>query len=67
MMLAYAIDFAQPYMDLGFTVPVGAGACVFIVLMEITSILENACEINPELPEQLKRLLVSQKGGDRND
>ena len=36
-------------MDLGVAVPVAAAICAYICLMEITSIIENACKINPNL------------------
>jgi phage-related holin len=52
--LGYLMDYAQRYLDLGVAVPVGAAACVYIVLMETGSTLENLCETNPELmPERL--------------
>ena len=49
VVLAEVIDHAQTYIDLGFTVPVLASACVYICLTEITSIVENLGEINPEI------------------
>ena len=52
--LGFLMDYAQNYVDLGVAVPVGAAACVYIVLMETGSILENLCETNPELmPDKL--------------
>lgn len=54
IVLGYLIDFAQGYLDLGFTVPVAAAICVYIILMEVSSIIENACKINPEImPDKL--------------
>lgn len=49
IILGYMVDFAQAYMDLGFSVPVAGAICVYIVLMEICSITENLCQITPEL------------------
>jgi hypothetical protein len=45
------MEYAQRFVDLGlsFAVPVGTAACVYIILMEAGSILENLCRINPEL------------------
>ena len=52
--LGYLMDYAQNYVDLGVAVPVGAAACVYIVLMETGSTLENLCVANPELmPDKL--------------
>jgi phage-related holin len=52
--LGFLMDFAQQYIDIGVSIPVGAAACVYIALMEVGSILENLCETNPELmPDKL--------------
>lgn len=54
LVLGWLMDYAQGYVDLGVSVPVGAAACVYIVLMECGSILENLCQTNPELmPDRL--------------
>lgn len=47
--LAYVCQWGSLHMDLGFTVPLMPSACAYISLTEITSILENLCELNPEL------------------
>lgn len=49
IILGVLVDFAQRYMDLGVSIPVTAAICVYICLMEISSILENVCKINPQL------------------
>lgn len=54
MVLGVLVDFAQGYLDLGVSIPVGGAICGYISLMEIGSSLENVCEINPEImPNQL--------------
>ncbi|MCQ2441715.1 MAG: phage holin family protein [Oscillospiraceae bacterium] len=64
MLLGYGVDFAQNYVDLGFNVPVSASICVYIVLMEVASILENLCSLNPELvPESVRGIFASQNNG----
>ena len=60
MILGWLVDFAQGYLDLGVAVAI----CVYICLMEITSIIENVCKINPDiLPDKLADLF----GGLKND
>ena len=55
IVLGLMVDYAQTFIDLGLTVPVAAAICSYIILMEIGSIIENVCEINPEImPEKLK-------------
>ena len=65
MVLGILVDFAQGYLDLGVSIPVGGAICAYIVLMEIGSSLENVCEINPEImPNQLTAIFGVKKGGD---
>lgn len=56
VVFGFAVDKAQAYFDLGVTIPVAIAICTYIVIMEIGSIIENICEINPQiLPEKLKK------------
>jgi phage-related holin len=49
------VDYAQLYIDLGASIPVALSICGYICLMEIGSIIENICQINPEiLPDKIK-------------
>ena len=49
------VDYAQSLVDLGVTIPVASSVCVYIILMEIGSIIENVATINPEiLPDKIK-------------
>ena len=47
------IDWAETIMPLGFEAPVFYLTAAYIVLMEITSILENVVRLNPGLSEIL--------------
>lgn len=46
---AALIEWGAQWLDLGFELPLVAPVLVSIVLIEITSILENCVKINPEL------------------
>jgi len=49
------VDYAQTLIDLGVTIPIAVPVCGYIILMEIGSIIENICTINPEImPDKLK-------------
>lgn len=49
------VDYTQTFMDIGITVPVATPICVYIVLMECGSIIENIGAINPEIvPQKMK-------------
>lgn len=55
MCFGWLVDYAQGFVDLGMEIPVAGALCTYIVLMEIGSIIENVCVINPEiLPEKIK-------------
>ncbi len=49
MALAYMLEVGSAHVDLGFDVPLFVPACVYIVLNETASILENIAALNPEL------------------
>ena len=67
MILGALVDFAQGYLDLGVAVPVAAAICVYICLMEITSIIENVCKINPQIvPDKLAALFGGLKRDDND-
>lgn len=49
------VDYAQTYIDLGVSIPVASTVCLYIILMEIGSIIENVCVINPRvIPNKLQ-------------
>jgi polar amino acid transport system substrate-binding protein len=49
------VKYAQHYIDIGIIVPVSLPVCAYIIVMEIGSIIENVCTINPQImPEKLK-------------
>lgn len=48
------VDFSQRYIDIGVSLPILNVVCAYIILMEITSIVENICELNPDImPDKL--------------
>lgn len=48
--LAYLIDWGSLHMGLGFSGVILPSVCAYICLTEVTSIWENCCKINPDLP-----------------
>lgn len=62
ILLFVTIDILQMYYDLsavlGFALNVTPFVCGYIILMELMSIIENICVINPEImPEKLISIL----------
>lgn len=59
IVFATLVDYAQSLVDLGYSVPVAIPVCVYIIAMEIGSIIENLCTINPEfMPAKLKSYFI---------
>lgn len=55
IIFGWLVDYAQSFVDLGVTIPVAVSMCVYVILMEIGSIIENVCVINPEImPDKIK-------------
>ena len=66
IVFAFLIDYAQTFIDLGVTIPVAGAVCTYIITMEIGSIIENVCVINPEiLPEKLKTYFIKLTGDEK--
>lgn len=63
LLVACCMDAAmRAGIDIGFDVPVFDAACIYVITMEVVSILENIKEMNPELAEtKLFTLLTSFK------
>lgn len=57
--LTYAVD----YIDLGINVPLLQSVAVYICVMELVSIVENICAVNPQLTKFFKPYLEKLKGG----
>lgn len=49
IMFGVLCEWASSFIDLGFSLPVQPAVCVFIILIEVMSNLENLCKISPEL------------------
>lgn len=49
VILAVGIEFASTIVDLGFDVPLTVVTCVYVVITEALSILENLCALNGDL------------------
>ena len=49
IVLGFLCEWAMQFVDLGFDVPIASAICVYIILTEIMSILENLGKLSPEL------------------
>ncbi len=47
--LAYVIQYAAQYAELGFEVPTVVAVCVYVTVTEAVSVFENLCVLNPNL------------------
>ena len=68
VLFAVLVDYTQGYLDLGITIPLTVAVCGYIVVMEIGSIIENVCTINPEiLPHEMKKYFSKLSAGEGNE
>ncbi|MBQ8426178.1 MAG: phage holin family protein [Clostridia bacterium] len=64
IMFGVLVDYVQQHIDIGVNVPVATSFCVYIILMECGSIIENIGKINPEiLPAKLCEHFTKLKKG----
>ncbi len=47
--LAYVIQYAARFVELGFEVPTVVAVCAYVILTEMVSVFENLCVLNPVL------------------
>lgn len=59
---AYLLEYAMKYVDLGISIPCVNAVVIYICAMELISILENICAVNPELCALFKPYLEKLKG-----
>jgi hypothetical protein len=59
--LAVLCDFGQKYLDIGFTIPISKGVCVYVITCEIGSVWENLYIINPEITAKAKSFFIHSK------
>ncbi len=57
----YLCEFCFPMIGVNFQVPLAAGICVYIVLMETASIVENLAVMNPNIAGILNKFFDSEK------
>ena len=65
-------EYSMYYIDLGFTVPIQDAVCIYIIVTEMVSVLENLAKISPELAnvkfmDIFKRDKVGDSDSDKNN
>lgn len=63
MAIAYFVEYAIVYINIGVDVPAVPAVTVYICIMELISILENICAVNPQMCALFKPYLDKLKGG----
>lgn len=61
--VAYFVEYAIVYINIGIDVPAVPAVTVYICIMELISILENICAVNPQMCALFKPYLDKLKGG----
>lgn len=65
--LALLLEYSTYHLDLGFTAPLTAPVCAYIVITEAVSVFENITRINPDLKESPIFKLLGQNQNRRKD
>lgn len=65
MAFGWLIDYAQRYVDLGFSIPIAITLCIAVMAMESISILENIGTLNPDLVKIVTPFLEKLNGKDK--
>lgn len=65
--LCVVADESMPRLGIPVEVDFSAVCCVYLVIMEIGSILENIGTINPELREPLSKIFAKLKGSETDE
>lgn len=60
---AGGLNYAVDYIDLGVNIPLLQSVAVYICVMELVSIVENICAVNPQLTKFFEPYLEKLKGG----
>ena len=62
--LGIAINYAETFLTLPFSVDLVPVICTYAIVTEVVSIIENISKINPDiLPDKLKELIGYNEGG----
>lgn len=57
------LDYGQAIIDFGFSIPLTSATCIYIVIMELGSIIENAGKINSDcVPPTLQKFFEKLNG-----
>ena len=64
---AYLLELGLDYIDLGINLHLLNVVSVYICTMELVSIIENLCEVNPNLEKLFKPYLEKLRGRDKDD
>ena len=63
----YLLEYACEYIDIGIDLPILSAITVYISVMELVSIIENLCEVNPKLGKAFKPYLEKLKRSEENE
>lgn len=61
VLFGYACEYCLPLIGIGVSIPFSTAICTYIVVMEIASVIENICAINPNLREALSKVFADEK------
>lgn len=57
IVFGYLCEYGSNLVDFGFEVPLILPTCIYIVMLEVLSIIENLCDISPDLAKYLGKFI----------
>ena len=65
---AYLLEYVANVADLGVSVPAVSAVCVFVVVTEAVSVVENLCVLNPQIADSPVGKMFGERdgGGERH-
>lgn len=60
--LCYGLNYISDFIELGFDIPLLQAVSVYLCMMELVSIIENLCVVNPALDKLFGPYLEKLKG-----
>lgn len=61
VLFGYTCEFSLPLMGLEVSVPFAGAIATYIVLMETASVIENICQMNPNMRDALSKVFADEK------
>lgn len=67
IVFSHVVQYGSSYINIDINFPITTVVITYISVMEITSIIENICKINPDLFKVFQKYIHTDESGDDNE